>query len=193
MPSLLDLSAGVRSLSPQIGFLDTLWRFAAVYLVFLGLIPLLLLWRRAEGLRVAVAAGAGAVLAIAVSAVIGHLWYRPRPFVAGHFTPLIHHAADASFPSDHLAALGALLICVALISRRLGLVLALIAAAVAFARVYVGVHYVTDVAGGLAVGIVCGLIAWWVTALSGAALDDLDRLLIRWHLRPSALPAADSS
>ncbi len=44
------------------------------------------------------------LLALLISAVIGHIWPRPRPFVVlpkGSYVQLIPHVADASFPSDH--------------------------------------------------------------------------------------------
>jgi undecaprenyl-diphosphatase len=84
-------------------------------------------------------------VAVAATAAIGALQYRPRPFVAQHITPLMSRAPDASFPSDHLAAHGAVTICVWFTSRRLGMTVGAIAFVLAFARVYVGVHYVSDV------------------------------------------------
>lgn len=94
-------------------------RFAAVYLIFAVALVAIPLWLRTNGLRTCVSAALGALLAVAITAAIGTLWDRPRPFFAEHFTPLISHAADASFPSDHLAALGAVTICVWFTSRRL--------------------------------------------------------------------------
>ena len=52
--------------------------------------------------RRAVLAGClAAVAAIAVGLVLERVLGRPRPFVELGFTPLIAHAADSSFPSDH--------------------------------------------------------------------------------------------
>ncbi|HVC42874.1 MAG TPA: phosphatase PAP2 family protein [Candidatus Saccharimonadales bacterium] len=161
-------------------------RFAAVYLIFVAALVALSLWFRRDGLRPLVAAGLGALLGIALSAGIGAIWDRPRPFVAGHFVPLITHAADASFPSDHLAALGAVTICLWWTSRRLGAIVAAIAVVVAFARVYVGVHYVSDVAGGFALGLACGGAMWWFTGRVLPAISAVDRLLVRLRVRPRA-------
>jgi len=62
------------------------------------------------------------------------------------------HAANASFPSDHAAALAAisfaLLACRS--SRGAGGALLLLALAVGWARIAVGVHFPLDVAGGIA-------------------------------------------
>lgn len=186
LAAILDLSGAIRSLSGHSGGLDAVMRFAAVYLVFAAALVAIPVWLRTAGLRTSVASALGALLAVAITAAIGMLWDRPRPFVADHFTPLISHAPDASFPSDHLAALGAVTICVWFTSRRLGLAVGIIALVVAFARVYVGVHYVSDVAGGFALGLLCGALAWWATSLASGVLERTDQVLVRCHLRPAA-------
>jgi membrane-associated phospholipid phosphatase len=185
LASIPDLSGAIRSLSGHSRVLDDLMRVAAVYLVFAAGLIALLVWLRREGLRTCVAAGLGAVLAIALTTAIGALWDRPRPFVAEHFVPLIGHAPDASFPSDHLAALGAVTICVWFTSRRLGIVTAIIAAVVAFARVFVGVHYVSDVGAGFVLGLMCGGLMWWLTSLTPSVFERTDRVLVSLHLRPA--------
>lgn len=122
-----------------------------------------------------VMAVAGGVLALLINALIAHLWFRPRPFVVlapGHFTQLIAHNADASFPSDHVS--GAFGFAAGLWGRGprgLGLAFGLIAVLVAFARVYVGVHWPTDVMAGAVVGIPAGRAAW----LLAPALSPLTR------------------
>jgi len=167
--------------------------FAAVYLIFAAALVAIPLWLRSDGLRTVVAATLGALLAVALTAAIGMLWDRPRRFVAEHFAPLIHHAADASFPSDHVAALGAVTICVWFTSRRLGLIVGFIAVVVAFARVYAGVHYVSDVAGGFALGLVCGALMWWATSFAQGVLEAADMLLVRSHLRPTSAVTSQRS
>ena len=179
--SILDLSGGIRSLSGHSGVLDGLMRFAAVYLIFAVALVAIPLWLRTNGLRTCVSAALGALLAVAITAAIGTLWDRPRPFFAEHFTPIISHAADPSFPSDHLAALGAVTICVWFTSRRLGITVGVIALVVAFARVYVGVHYPSDVAGGLAIGAAVGALV--VLTLRPTAATIASRLL-HTPLRP---------
>ena len=191
--SIPDLSGPIRSISGHSGLLDGTMRFAAVYLIVAAALVVIPLWLRSDGLRTVVAAALGALLAVALTAAIGMLWDRPRPFVAEHFTPLISHAADASFPSDHLAALGAVTICVWFTSRRLGLVVAGIALIVAFARVYVGVHYVSDVAGGFALGLACGALMWWATSLALDVLERANQLLVRCHLRPTSAASSRHS
>lgn len=105
----------------------------------------------------ALTAFASAVAAWAVNQGIGLLWFRPRPFAE---LPGVHEiigksALDKSFPSDHSSFAFALAAAVFLVDRRWGSVFLVLAALIAVGRVYVGVHYPTDVIAGASVGIAC--------------------------------------
>ena len=65
-----------------------------------------------------------------------------------------------------------------LVRRRLGLLAALAAAVMAFARVYIGAHYPWDVLGGLAFGAVVVLLGW---VLLGRPLTSLTARLRCQH------------
>jgi undecaprenyl-diphosphatase len=60
---------------------------------------------------------------------------------------------DASFPSGHAATSFAAATMLSFAFPRLAPALLLLAAAVAFSRIYVGVHYPLDVAGGAVLGV----------------------------------------
>ena len=185
------LSRKIFRLALHTPWLNGAMEFLAQYLIFVVPVVLVIVWLRRDGLRVVSAATAGAALAVGGAALIGDAWRRPRPFVMYHFSPLISHAADSSFPSDHLAVLGAVGVAVALAARRLGLVILAAALLVAFSRVYVGVHYVSDVVDGAALGAVCGGFTWYLTRLAGSSVAAVDVVLQRLHLRPR--DAVDSS
>ena len=72
----------------------------------IALIPLLLvgLWLRGDHARrsVAIKACLVALLGVAANQAIGAVWPHPRPFMIGLGHTWIQHAADSSFPSDHL-------------------------------------------------------------------------------------------
>jgi membrane-associated phospholipid phosphatase len=86
---------------------------------------------------------------------------------------------DASFPSGHAATSFAAATMLAFAFPPLAPVLVLLAAAVAFSRVYVGVHYPLDILGGAVLGALVALIV---------------RPLVRARRRPAAgapLPNAE--
>jgi undecaprenyl-diphosphatase len=92
--------------------------------------------------------------------IAGHLYVDHRPFVDHHLTRLVQHAAGQSFPSDHTTAAGAIALGFLLFTRfkTLGWLLAAATLLIGFARIFTGLHYPVDIAGGI------------VTALVGAAV-----------------------
>jgi len=177
-----DLSNAIHDLAGHSALADELARIAADYLVLFGAFVLAWLYLRQPSLRTFIAACLAAVVAVGIAGLIGQVDYVPRPFVAEHFIPLIKHAADSSFPSDHLAALGALCGATWFAARRLSAATAIVAAAVAFARVYVGVHWVTDVVAGFGFGVLAGVATWYATAAADPFVTRLDHLLKRWRM-----------
>jgi undecaprenyl-diphosphatase len=70
---------------------------------------------------------------------------------------------SSSFPSGHAASAAAFATAVALENPRAGAAVAPLAAAVAYSRVHVGVHWTSDVVAGAAVGMCSALLTqrWW--------------------------------
>ncbi|MCA1846188.1 MAG: phosphatase PAP2 family protein [Actinobacteria bacterium] len=105
--------------------------------------------------------GAGAVAALGVGQLIGHVVDRARPYAlmpTAHV--LIDRTSDFSFPSDHATAVGAVAAGLWLANRRLGLLAGGLALLMAFSRVYVGAHYPGDVVVGLVVGAGVVIVLW---------------------------------
>jgi undecaprenyl-diphosphatase len=134
--------------------------FAADKAFFAALLVFAILLFHRAWLRAGLAAVLGAVVALVIAAALGHLWPEPRPFVAGHFAPLVPHGSDPGFPSDHLTALGAMTAGAWLAWRRVGLVLLLVSLVVAAGRVLAGLHYPVDVLAGFVTGGACASLAW---------------------------------
>lgn len=104
--------------------------------------------------------------AVAINLALKAWVARPRP---SDFDPLVH-ATNASFPSGHAMGSFAFAVCVVLVVRRLAphrfwlaaVAAALFAVAVGWSRLYLQVHYPSDVlAGWLASGIWLALVAPW--------------------------------
>jgi len=137
--------------------------FLADKVIFLVAAALVWGWARA-GLRTRsklFAVGLAAVLGLAINLVIAAFWQNPRPFALGVGNQFLPHAPDSSFPSDHATILFA--VGFGLFAARAASVwswLALIlAVAVAWSRIYVGVHWPLDMAGSLIVALMAACIA----------------------------------
>jgi len=104
-----------------------------------------------------------AVLALLISrglivSALRFFWPRPRPFVVLNFQPLVDHPVTAAFPSAHAVIYFVLATIAYFIDRRWGIYFFIAAALNALARVFVGVHWPSDVVAGALLGIVVVLV-----------------------------------
>jgi undecaprenyl-diphosphatase len=159
----------INSLAGHHSIIDKIMAFFAQYALELYVVLFLFAWFTlpkpdSKKRHVLVVAGFSGVLALCINAIIGHFFFRARPFVSlpkGTFTQLIPHSIDTSFPSDHTAgsfgfaagSWGKAQFWV----RKSFTILALV---VAFARIYTGVHWPTDVLAGMLIGIISARLTW---------------------------------
>lgn len=97
--------------------------------------------------------------ALITSRIVAHFFYDPRPFVVRHFTPLVPHAPDNGFPSDHTLLGSAIAGTITVCNPILGIALWLITAMVGTARVLAGIHSPIDIAGSICIGAAAALVA----------------------------------
>ena len=155
---LLNAAAGLHG--------DALWVATAIaeYLIWLVPLGLTVLWLfgKCVDRHAAVKALAAGLIALGVNQLIALLWFHPRPFMAGIGHTYLPHVADSSFPSDHvtllLAAGLALWTSGAIRARRVAGVLLAASLPVAWARIYLGVHFPFDMLGALSVAV--GVLIW---------------------------------
>ena len=94
---------------------------------------------------------------------------RPRPSIAHpEIHPLIAVPANGAMPSGHAAGAFAAALAVGLVHPRLRMPLLALAALIAISRVWLGVHYLTDVIGGAALGCAVSYAVWRVAAIIAA-------------------------
>jgi undecaprenyl-diphosphatase len=125
-------------------------------------VPLLVLlvilqwWSRLERPHVrhaCVAAGLSFLFGLGLNQIILLFVHRIRPYDAGVSHLIVAQSRDWSFPSDHATATFA--IATTFLSHRLGrrgLAFLIVALLVSASRIYVGMHYASDVLGGAVTG-----------------------------------------
>ena len=100
---------------------------------------------------------------------------RPRPFVVNEaIKPLITNVSPyRSFPSGHSGgSFSAMFALYRWVPKKIGIPAVILAALVALSRLYVGVHYPTDILAGCLVGFVCSFLAYRVVLLANKKLEE---------------------
>ncbi|MDT0343406.1 phosphatase PAP2 family protein [Streptomyces litchfieldiae] len=134
-------------------------------------------------------AGLAAGVAYLVNAPIRDFVARPRPFVDHPEVNVLVEGKDGySFVSDHASVAMAVAVGLFLVHRTLGVVAFALALFQGFARVFLGVHYPSDVIGGFALGMAVALL---LAPLAMASLTPPVRFAARtralgWLARPRA-------
>ncbi|MFI9629078.1 phosphatase PAP2 family protein [Streptomyces sp. NPDC052042] len=171
---------------------DRIMEFVGEYGIMLGMV-LVVLWcwwsvRRRGTAEDAVSAVAGIVwaplaagIALLVNIPIRGFVERQRPFREHTgLEVLVEGKNDFSFVSDHATMAMALAVGLFVVNRKFGVAAIALALLEGFCRVYMGVHYPTDVIGGLALGTAVALLLsplamMLLTPLAGA-VSRSDRL-----------------
>lgn len=115
--------------------------------------------------------GIALLYALAISWCLAQLFPHPRPFAIGLGHQFLSHAPDDSYPSDHGTVIFTFAIAFICWHRLWsGAILMVTGAAIAWSRVYLGVHWPLDMLGGMLVGLLSCLFAQIFWQLSGTTL-----------------------
>ena len=106
----------------------------------------------------------------AIAKIVALFYYDPRPFVAGNFIPLIPHAADNGFPSDHELFTAAISSVVFTFNKKIGSLLWALSVLVGISRIAAGIHSLTDIVGAIVIAIA---VTWVVYILIGKKLGSI--------------------
>lgn len=133
--------------------------YAAVLWILLA--ALLALAAGKPPLRTSLVTAATVWTADLLAALLKTVFDRERPYeIIPAADPLLRWDISSSMPSGHAAASAAGAVILAyLLGGRWAWAVGLLAVAVAFGRVYIGVHYPSDVLAGAVLGVVVGLVA----------------------------------
>lgn len=133
------------------------------YVLLFVLAILLLVNLKKNWKMVAEAIIAAGFIRFVLAEIIRRIWFRPRPFVLQNFVPLIAQSAqEASFPSGHATFFFALATIVYFYNKKLGIIFFIASFFIALARVFVGVHWPSDILAGALLGILMGYILNWL-------------------------------
>lgn len=128
--------------------------------ILLGVLLLLLPRQRSTGAKILLAL----VLSLLFcNVILKNLVCRARPFdLVEGISLLVPPPTDWSFPSGHTSASFAAALVLSRDGKRWGWAALVLAALIAFSRLYLYVHYPSDVLAGALIGIGCGLLSHWL-------------------------------
>jgi len=103
-------------------------------------------------------------LAVLLAKLGQHLFPIPRPFTLGLGRQWLEHGRTAGFPSTHASAAFAFAASIAMSTKRawIGAVAFLIASLIGWSRLYLGLHFPSDVLAGALTGGVCAYASGWI-------------------------------
>ncbi|MFA5133910.1 MAG: phosphatase PAP2 family protein [Patescibacteria group bacterium] len=141
-------------------YLDALFIFIAVYFVFILAFFHFLYLRKIGKINIWLRSWLAVGVAYVLKKVIGMVYFRLRPFAAmeGINNLIGKSAHEASFPSGHTIIAFTLAFSIFWLNKKWGSLFLVGAFLVAVSRIIVGVHYPTDILGGIAIAFLVSLI-----------------------------------
>jgi undecaprenyl-diphosphatase len=147
---------------------DWLFIFFATYLpIFITLVFLWLLYKKGGDIKRKIYLFGFTFLGIIISRgvlteVIRYFFPRIRPFIELNLTPMLVDSAY-SFPSGHTTFLFIIAFSAFLIDKKWGWILSLTSLLAVFSRVVAGVHWPSDIIGGIIIaGAVFVVMYYWI-------------------------------
>lgn len=163
MPFEFTLLNGLQQLHiPVMDALAIFFNYAGEHGEIWILFTVLLLLTR-KNRRAGLAMALALVLYLVVgSGILKPLFARPRPCdLNPAITMLVPRPHGWSFPSGHTCSAFSAAFALFLQKRRLGIAALVLAAFIGFTRLYLYVHFPTDVLAGAAVGVALGTVSSW--------------------------------
>jgi len=165
-----DLLTPVMTFITRLGDKGIFWIITAIILLF---------FRKTRPL------GIMAFMALMLSVLINNVMIKPsvariRPYeVVDGLKLLIEKQHDPSFPSGHSgASFAAAVVYMRKGPKKLGIPSIIIAFLIAFSRLYVGVHYPTDVICGIITGTCCAVISIMIWKIVSEKLPEKTAYLL---------------
>lgn len=152
----------INGLAGKSAYLDKLGVFCGEYLGYvLMAIVLVIFWKKWR--EVISTFLAGILARFGIVELIRLFWEKPRPFIENSVNLLVNHEDTGSFPSGHAAFYFALAAVVYSYNKKIGIWFFVAAFLISLSRIFIGVHWPSDVLAGAIVGIFSG---WLVLRIS---------------------------
>ncbi|MCX6737982.1 MAG: phosphatase PAP2 family protein [Candidatus Parcubacteria bacterium] len=157
-----------NNLAGKSAFFDILFIFLAKYLQYLLVILFLAFLffvqkKNKEKIHIFLITIFSAIVArLGVVELIRLFYHRPRPFIIHNVHQLIPESGY-SFPSGHSAFFFAIATAIYFYNKKLGIIFFIAAIFMNVSRIIVGVHYPSDIIGGMFVGVIT---AWLIHLLA---------------------------
>jgi len=144
----------IEGLRGKIPGLDLVMIFGAEAVIYLSAILLIYLGFKENGIyKKSIILSFISILLALLAILIIHIFIKEkRPFIKFGFKPLISFYKNLSFPSIHTTIMTIFVVSGFYYSMPISLLLLILLIWVAFARIYIGVHYPVDILGGVLIG-----------------------------------------
>ena len=147
-----QITTAINSLAGRYVALDFATIVFAKYVIFLLVLSIAVSWfartDRATWRFRAISCGLAVIAGLVLNQGILLFLSRVRPYNLSVTHLIVEKSTDPSYPSDHATVAFAIALMLILLRDRFAVPYLILAACVALARVFVGVHFFSDVAGG---------------------------------------------
>lgn len=134
------------------------------YILLFGLAIFLILDFKKRWKIVSTALISAVVSRFVVATLIRFLWFRPRPFLEHSVNLLVNYNSnEASFPSGHASFYFALSTVLFLCNKKIGTIFYIASFLIVLSRVFIGIHWPSDILGGALLGILIGWLGYKIS------------------------------
>ena len=154
----LDIILWMQGASPLLDTVMVALSLMAYHAAFWALLAILMVvskGHRRPGIAILVSL---LMTYVVVELVIKTLIHRERPYIAEGLTPIIVYSLSYSFPSGHTAYSFASATVVAMYYGKWGIPAFVLASMIGISRIYLAMHWPTDVVAGAMIGIVVAIV-----------------------------------